>query len=117
MLNERDVQRLWAAGLARRRPMRTEDGREVQVLFPGFPAAHAGPDFTAARVRIGGEERTGDVEVHLTPSGWRRHGHDSDGAYSNVILHVAFRRDPFDPRIARLGGGAVAEVVLEPHLD
>src|SRR5437867_3403969 len=115
MLCEREVQRVWALGMFRRAGLRAEDGRGVEVRFPGFPAE--GPDFTAASVVIGGEERTGDVEVHLTPSGWRRHGHAGDGAYANVILHVALRRDPFPSRIETFAGRRVPELVLEPHLD
>jgi len=51
------------------------------------------------------------VELHLTPSGWRAHGHRRDGAYASVILHVVLRRDPFlePPRDLPL-------LVLEPYL-
>lgn len=117
MISERELQRVWALGLFRGPGLRTEDGRAVEVLFPGFPAAGDGPDFTAARIAIGGEERSGDVELHLAPSGWRQHRHAADGAYANVILHVALRRDPFAGRREGFGGKAIPELVLEPHLD
>src|SRR6185436_9184642 len=63
------------------------------------------------RRALGGERRCGDVELHLTPSGWRAHGHRRDGAYASVILHVVLRRDPFSepPRDLPL-------LVLEPYL-
>lgn len=116
VLSERDVQLVWLLRLYRGAGLLTEDGRAVQVLFPGFPAAHGGPDFAGARLRIGGELRTGDVEIHLAPSGWRGHGHEGDPAYAGVILHVALRRDPFD-RGTRGLRGPIPELILEPYLE
>lgn len=107
-ITERDVLALWLTGAARRGTLRTEDGIPVHVDFAGIPSAHAGPDLTAARLTIGGEPRRGDVEIHLTPRGWRDHGHDADGAYRNVILHVAMWRG---------GDGPRPQVILSSHLD
>src|SRR6185436_19282527 len=64
-----------------------------------------------ARIVLAGERRCGDVEIHLTPSGWQAHGHRRDGAYASVLLHVVLRRDRFvePPRGLPL-------LVLEPYL-
>jgi hypothetical protein len=35
----------------------------------------------------------GHVELHVRTSDWRRHGHDSDPAYSKAILHVVYDHD------------------------
>src|SRR5205823_2013307 len=37
---------------------------------------------------IDGLAISGDVELHITSSGWQAHHHDGDGRYSNVVLHV-----------------------------
>ena len=58
----------------------TTDGRRVEVISPGHHNSDAGPDFYGARIRIGGEEWEGTVEVHVKASDWHRHGHESDPA-------------------------------------
>lgn len=71
-----------------RKGITTTDGRGLNVISPGVHNRDAGPDFSGARVRIGSEEWAGNVEIHVRASDWFRHHHDSDPAYSNVILHV-----------------------------
>lgn len=70
------------------RPLLTTDGREIKVRHAGLHNRDSGPDFIGARLLIGGEEWAGNVEVHIKASDWYRHHHDSDPAYSNVILHL-----------------------------
>ena len=111
LYSERDLQEIWERLRFRQDGLLTEDATPLRVEFPGFRCGEGGPDFRGARLTLGTESRCGDVELHLTPSGWRAHGHDRDGAYASVILHVVLRRDPFcePPRILPL-------LVLEPYL-
>lgn len=113
LYSEKAVQELWATQRFRRDGLLTEDARRVVVEFPGLPSVEGGPDFRDAQLLIGGERRRGDVEIHLTPSGWTAHGHDEDGAYAGVILHVVLRRDPFRAPPA----GPIPLLVLEPYLS
>ena len=111
LYSESALQDLWEFGRFRRSGLLAEDGRRVDVEFPGLRSREGGPDFRGARLRIGGEARVGDVELHLVPSGWDAHGHGRDGAYAAVILHVVLRREPFrDPPAC-----GVPLLVLEPH--
>ena len=65
-----------------------DDGRKLEVLHPGKLNLLGGPDFKGARLRLGGVERIGDVELHLHAEDWVAHGHAADPAYAGVILHV-----------------------------
>lgn len=65
----------------------------VSIFHPGTLNHHAGPDFSEARLKIGRMEWAGQVEIHLKSSDWLRHGHQSDAAYQNVILHVVYEHD------------------------
>lgn len=77
-------------------------GRKIEVIFPGRHNGDAGPDFLDARLLIDGRKWVGNVEIHVKASDWFRHGHDSDPAYDNVILHlVAFD----DARVRRHSNG------------
>ena len=117
IMSERQFHLVWRLGWFRHRGLLLEDGRPLEVLFPGHPAGGGGPDFRDARLRIGGVDVSGDVELHLEPSGWRRHGHGGDSGYAGVVLHVALHRDPFGGRAGSRDGAPAAELVLEPHLE
>lgn len=70
------------------RPLVTTDGQAVEVIDPGLYNNDAGPDFFNAKVRIGGTLWVGNVEIHDKAAGWYAHGHDKDGRYDSVVLHV-----------------------------
>ena len=71
----------------------TTTKEKVEILHPGEHNSHAGPDFTNARLRIGGTQWAGNVEMHLKSSDWHNHQHQTDPAYRNVILHVVLEED------------------------
>lgn len=71
----------------------TTDGQDIQVIRSGVPNPFGGPDFSDAEVLIGDMHWHGHVEIHVSASEWYQHGHDSDPAYHNVILHVVYHAD------------------------
>ncbi len=93
LLTEELFQHIWQFRLFSNSNLTTTEGEPVQVLYPGLHNHHAGPDFTAAKIRIGATLWAGNVELHLRTSDWYRHGHQHNGQYSNVILHVVFEHD------------------------
>lgn len=77
----------WSRSAGRR--MATTDGRCVLVIYPGIRADSRGPDYKSAVVSFdSGAVTSGDIELHLDSRDWRRHGHDADPAYDNVVLEV-----------------------------
>ncbi len=96
LLTEELFQHIWQFRLFRTIHLCTIDGEPVQIIHPGVHNRDAGPDFTAARIRIGNTLWAGNVELHLRTSDWYRHGHHRNGQYSNVILHVVFEHDVTD---------------------
>lgn len=100
---------VWRHQIVPLQPLRTTDGQPVEVLHPGLPNRHAGPDFTGAKVRIGEVIWAGQVEIHLRSSDWLRHGHQHDKAYDSVILHVVSEADM---EVRRTGGEPIPQLVL-----
>jgi hypothetical protein len=92
---EMDVQALWFEQLFRP-VLETDDGRTVEVIQPGFWNHAGGPDFDRAVLRFSKSGRPdeqltiGHVEVHLRPGDWHAHGHDTDIAYENTVLHIVW---------------------------
>ncbi len=114
---ERLLQKIWLQGLFETRTARLSDGRSLEVLAPGRWNRLGGPDFRGARLRIDGQEVTGDVEVHFHAADWARHGHGSDPAYNEVVLHVVLYepRGALRPPCTSLGR-PIAQLVLLPWL-
>ncbi|MFT3780734.1 MAG: DUF2851 family protein [Nibricoccus sp.] len=92
------------------------DGRKVRILFPGRWNRLGGPDFKDARLQIGAELITGDVEIHLHERDWFLHHHASDSAYDRVVLHVVLFPEPEQ---TTLGAGErdIPLLVLLPLLN
>lgn len=97
----------------------TTDGERVQVLHPGFRNYNAGPDFTNARLLIGGQEWSGTVEMHTKTTDWLAHRHQHDRAYDNVILHVVWQDDQpaTTRRVERTNGTPLPTLPLETLTD
>ncbi len=73
--------------------LKTIEGEDVEVIHPGEPNSHAGPDFFNAKIKIGNTLWAGNVEVHISSSDWFMHEHHKDKSYDNVILHVVYIAD------------------------
>ena len=84
---------VWKHKLFALKPLQTTDGQTVEVIDPGLPNMHAGPDFFNAKIKINGVLWVGNIEIHQQASDWFKHGHQQDAAYDSVILHIASRID------------------------
>ncbi|GEP93839.1 DUF2851 family protein [Chitinophaga cymbidii] len=93
LLSEELLQYIWQSGLFNQQELSTVAGEPLTIISRGQLNRNAGPDFTAARIRIGAVEWAGNVELHYRTSDWRKHGHHRNPRYDNVILHVVFEHD------------------------
>jgi len=114
--SERHLQCVWADDRLRPTTLVSADGERVQVEHPGDWNTGPGPDFLNAALLVGPELRriTGDVEIHIRPLDWQRHGHTDDPRYRRVCAHVAYY--PGTLPEAELPAGAL-QISLRPALD
>lgn len=90
--------------------LKTTEGQTIEVISPGSPNPHAGPDFFNAKLKIDGVLWVGNVEIHEKSSYWFSHGHHLNPAYANVILHVV---EEADAEITRYGSSEkIPQLVL-----
>ncbi len=111
------IQDIWLSQRFAKVNLTTTTGEAVRVIRPGKLNRDSGPDFSEARLRIGHVDWAGDVEIHLTSSGWSEHRHAQDARYDRVILHVALDRDSHTDRLYRSDGTRLPELILRPYLD
>jgi hypothetical protein len=93
LITEDFLHYVWKFRLFTRINLQTTEGEEIEVFSAGMAHTDGGPDFQNARIRIGETTWAGNVELHVSSAHWNRHGHQTDGAYGSVILHVVYRDD------------------------
>jgi hypothetical protein len=87
-----------------------QTGEQAEVLHPGIHNLDSGPDFFNAKVRIGETIWAGNVEIHIHSSDWKRHNHQQDISYDNVIMHVVWRDDT---PVLRMNGSEIPTLALD----
>lgn len=104
-ISEQVIQAIWFHLFLKMDELKATDGKPVRILDRGVWNKDAGPDFKQAKIRIGTEVLTGDVEVHWKTSDWDHHRHSENASYNNVVLHVVFVDDTKDRRLSTLAIG------------
>ena len=84
---------IWQHRLFSTQGLKTVDGQSLEILKSGELNTDAGPDFRNSRIKVGGTEWAGNIEIHVRSSDWLKHNHQTDSAYANIILHVVFEDD------------------------
>ena len=92
-MKEEFLHYLWKYGLYDADSLFDDEGHRIIVLHPGEYNRDSGPDFFNARISIDGTEWAGNVEIHSSSSHFDLHGHQTDPAFNNVILHVVAEND------------------------
>ncbi len=112
--SERHLQCVWHDARLRPKQLRTSSGERVFVDDPGQWNLAAGPDFLGATLRVGSRRFHGDVEIHVHPEDWKRHGHQGDPRYSRLIAHVTWFPGPLPADILP---AAAVEIALQHNLQ
>ena len=86
----------------------------LQILQKGILNTNSGPDFTNAKIKIGATVWAGNIEIHTKSGDWNVHGHTSDSAYDNTILHVCWE---YDLTIYRTDGTEIPCLTLKDKVD
>ncbi|WP_310990962.1 DUF2851 family protein [Aequorivita marina] len=91
----------------------TSNNESLHIQNPGHHNLNSGPDFFNSQIAVGGQLWAGNVEIHLKSSDWYAHGHETDAAYDNVILHVVWQHDA---EIFRKDGTVIPTFVIKKHV-
>lgn len=92
-MKEDFLQFIWRFGLFNKDSAITTDNQNITVLNPGIINKDAGPDFFNAKIKTDEIIWAGNIEIHINASDWKRHKHNTDKSYDNVILHVVKNAD------------------------
>lgn len=86
--NELELQARWFAGDFGRSFVSIA-GDPIEIVQFGTWNREAGPDFSDAVVRIdGGDPARGTIEFDLADRSWETHGHSTNPAFDDAVLHV-----------------------------
>lgn len=69
-------------------PLLSTASEPIKILDPGKRNYDNGPDLLGSTIEINHLRQRGDIEFHICPQDWFRHGHHEDRRYENVILHI-----------------------------
>lgn len=92
----------------------TTNGEPLEIVYPGDYNTNSGPDFFNAKIKIGEQIWSGNVEIHIKASDWEKHRHQYDEAYNNVILHVVCNADK---EIKNQAGKLIPALDLHSRID
>ncbi|MBN2634196.1 MAG: DUF2851 family protein [Bacteroidales bacterium] len=92
-MKEEFLHYLWKYRLFCQDKLIDNEGNLIEVLHPGLYNRDAGPDFFNTRLKIAGIEWAGNTEIHIRSSDFDSHGHNTDPAYDNVIIHFVAEND------------------------
>lgn len=109
MMNENFLHYIWKHRLFQVANLKTTAGDIIEIVNPGLHNHDSGPDFFNAKIRIGSTLWAGSVEIHVNSSDWLLHGHQTDKAYDNVVLHVVGK---FDKAVYSVNGSEIPTLVL-----
>lgn len=98
-MTERLLQFIWQFQYFNKNELSILSGEPLQIITVGNFNSNQGPDFLDAKIKIGKTTWAGNIELHLKTSDWKKHKHQLDKNYKNVILHVVWENDETETTI------------------
>ncbi len=92
-MTEKLLQFIWQCQYFKFVALQTTNDESLEIIKQGFINHHQGPDFLNASIKVAGLKLIGNIELHTHASLWKKHAHESDKNYNNVILHVVWIND------------------------
>ena len=92
-MTEEFLHHIWKFRLFDQLELKTTEGEAINIEKPGDHNFDAGPDFFNGKIKVGKTLWAGNIEVHINASDWKKHFHQHDKAYDNIILHVVNNAD------------------------
>ena len=91
------LQYIWKFRLFDANGLTTLDGEPIVIDKTGEQNLDSGADFSNARLKIGGIQWAGNVEIELESANWEKHGHSTDAAHKNTLVLVCIEHTAKTP--------------------
>jgi hypothetical protein len=112
-MTEELLHHLWKFRLFDQLELKTTSNDPIEILKPGEHNHDAGPDFFNSKIKIADTLWAGNVEVHIHASDWKKHEHQHDKSYDNIILHVVYHADQ---QIYRASGEPIPTLEIKTRI-
>ncbi len=90
-------------------------GDKIDIVQFGTWNREAGPDFSDAAVSVNGSEPTrGSIEIDLTDRNWEAHGHATNPAFEQTVLHVFIDKSDREFFTRTISNRNVPQVRIDP---
>jgi len=114
--SELELQARWFAGDFGKHFVSTA-GDKIDIVQLGFWNREAGPDFLDAAVSINGAEPIrGCIEIDLLDRNWEAHGHATNPAFEETVLHVFIEKSEREFFARTKSNRSVPQLWIDPKM-
>jgi len=112
--SELELQARWFAGDFGKQFI-SSAGDQIEIVQFGTWNREAGPDFRDAAIRLNGNDPVcGCIEIDLVDRNWEMHGHASNPAFEQTVLHIFTDRSQREFFTRTVSNRNVPQVRIDP---
>ena len=113
-LSELELQARWFAGDFGKQFLSTA-GEKIEIVQFGTWNREAGPDFRDAAIRVNDAEPIrGCIEIDLIDRNWETHGHATNPAFDETVLHVFIDKSQYEFFTRTTANRNVSQIRIDP---